>query len=189
LGREPVEYRSYLACLARLQVDPGLRVKLDLSGVVQQTLFEAGRDQPGEYAGWSAKQQKAWLRRLLGHNLQDALRHAGAAKRGWDREQSLDAALDASSAGLEHLLAGDQSSPSQKAVRAEDLARLADALARLPEPQQQAIESVHLKGRSLAETATDMDRTKGAVAALLYRGLQQLRTWLKEEQTWDKVTH
>ena len=35
------KFRAYLALLARLQVDARLQGKIDLSGVVQQTLFEA----------------------------------------------------------------------------------------------------------------------------------------------------
>jgi RNA polymerase sigma-70 factor (subfamily 1) len=188
MANKPHDYRGYLACLARLQVDPGVGVKVDLSGIVQQTLYEAARDHDASFATWTEAQQKAWLRRLLANNLRDSLRRISAGKRAWGKEQSLDAALDASSATLGTLLAGPESTPSQKAMKAEDFERLAQALERLPEPQRQAIEAVHLQGRPLAEVAAEMNRSKGAIAALLYRGLRQLREWLKEEQSCNLST-
>ena len=51
-------YREYVALLARLQVGPRLDGKIDLSGVVQQTLLEAfqNRDQ---MQGWEEARQTA----------------------------------------------------------------------------------------------------------------------------------
>jgi len=177
MARTPHDYRDYLARLARLQVEVALRVKVDLSGVVQQTIYEASRDHDSVFASWPEPQQQAWLRRLLAHNLKDALRRITAGKRGWDREQSIDHAGK--------FLVESESSASQKAVRAEDFERLARALERLPASQRDAIEAVHLEGRPLAEVAAETNRSKGAVAALLYRGLKQLREWLREESTCD----
>lgn len=185
MARKPHDYRGYLTCLARLQVEPGLGVKVDLSGIVQQTLYEATRDHDADFATWNEPRQKAWLRRLLANNLKDSLRRISTGKRAWGREQSLDAALDksleASHTALEKFLEGPESTPSQKAMRVEDFERLARAMEQLPDLQRQAIEAVHLQGRSLADLSTEMNRSKGAIAALLYRGLKQLREWLKEE--------
>ena len=72
-------------------------------------------------------------------------------------------------------LASDQSTPSQQAMRHEQLLALAAALARLPDEQRQAIELHHLRGLPLAEVAVQMQRTKGAVAALIFRGVKRLR--------------
>jgi RNA polymerase sigma-70 factor, ECF subfamily len=74
------------------------------------------------------------------------------------------------------------SSPSQKAMRQEQVLRLADALTQLPPEQRQAVELHHLQGCPLAEVARHMDRSKGAVAALLFRGLKKLRAILTEAE-------
>jgi RNA polymerase sigma-70 factor (ECF subfamily) len=172
-------YRAYLGLLARLEVSPPLRDKVDLSGVVQQTLLEA-------HQGLTADPQRArtdgeaaaWLRSILSHNLADALRKLGARKRDVRRERSLDAALDQSASRLERWLAVEQSSPSQRAVRQEELLRMAESLAELPEAQRRAIELHHLQGMALAEIAAELGTTKAAVAGLLHRGLKTLRAQL-----------
>ena len=58
--------------------------------------------------------------------------------------------------------------------------RLGEALARLPEDQRLAVELHHLEGRTLAETAEIMGRTRSAVASLVFRGLRNLRRMLDE---------
>ncbi|MCI0358860.1 MAG: RNA polymerase subunit sigma-70, partial [Planctomycetaceae bacterium] len=54
-------YRGYLHLLASLDLDPGLQGKLDISGVVQQTLLEAhqGREQ---FRGEGDDALANWLR-------------------------------------------------------------------------------------------------------------------------------
>ena len=74
----------------------------------------------------------------------------------------------------------DQSSPSQRAMRQEDLCRLAQALAELPDEQRRAVELHHLQGCSLAEVAEQMGRPKGMIAVLVFRALQKLRGLLNE---------
>jgi RNA polymerase sigma-70 factor (ECF subfamily) len=177
-------YRSYLQTLARLQIADRFRGKLDLSGVVQQTLLEAHQARD-KLRGLNEAQRTAWLRRALANNLADEARRLGARARTAGREQSLQQALDESSARLEALLTADQSSPSEQAVRQEDLLRLAEALNRLPDDQRAAVELHHLEGRTLAETAEVLDRSRSAVASLVFRGLRQLRRLLDEEGRKD----
>jgi RNA polymerase sigma-70 factor (ECF subfamily) len=167
-------YRSYLDLLARTQAGSRRPAALDLSGVVQQTLLEAHRNWP-QLRGRDEPLVAAWLRRVLTNNLADALRKLFAGKRDAGRERSLEAALDESSARLEAFLAADQSSPSQRAERHEELLRLADALAALPADQRHAVERHHLQGVPLAEVAAELGRSKPAVAGLLHRGLGRLR--------------
>lgn len=174
-------FRAYLALLARLQVDPALRDKVDLSGVVQQTLLEAIEEQrkPSPRLRTEA-QTAAWLRSILSHTLADRLRRLTAQKRDGRKERSLDAALDQSASRLDAWLAVQESSPSQKAIRQEDTLRMIEALAALPENQRRAIELHHLEGLPLAEIAQRLGTTKAAVAGLLHRGLKALRARLEE---------
>jgi RNA polymerase sigma-70 factor (ECF subfamily) len=167
------EFRSYLLLLARMQLDPGPRNRIDPSDIVQQTLLEAHAkaDQfHGDDSGLAA-----WLRQALVNNLRDAWRALRKDKRDLRREQPLEDAVENSSARLSGLLAAPGSSPSQRAVRNEDLLRLADALTQLPEGQREAIVRHHLQSCSLSETARSLDRTDAAVAGLLHRGLKRLR--------------
>ncbi|MFI5456601.1 MAG: RNA polymerase sigma factor [Isosphaerales bacterium] len=173
-------FRAYLGLLARLEVAPRLRDKVDLSGVVQQTLLEAHKgliDHPRRTR--SHAEAAGWLRSILSHNLADVLRKLTARKRDVRLEWSLDSALDQSASRVEQWLAAEQSSPSQHAIRQEELLRMAESLAALPESQRRAIELHHLEGRPLAEIATEIGSTKAAVAGLLHRGLKTLRLRLE----------
>jgi RNA polymerase sigma-70 factor, ECF subfamily len=169
-------FRSYLTLLARLEVAPRLRDRVDLSGVVQQTLLEAHQGLVDHPRGMRGEAETiAWLRSILGHNLTDALRKLTAQRRDVRQECSLDKALDQSACRIERWLAAQQSSPSQHAMHEEELLRMAEALATLPHCQRRAIEMHHLEGWSLARIADELGSTKPAVAGLLHRGLKTLR--------------
>ena len=176
LGR----FREYLLLLARLQLGDQLRAKLDASDVVQQTLLEAHRKRT-QFRGQSAAEMAAWLRQMLACNLADAIRALGRAKRDVAREQSLEAGLQASSARLANWLGAEQSTPSQQAQRHEEVLRLAEALAKLPEAQREALVLRHCQGLPLAAISRLLGRSSAAVAGLLKRGLQELRAQLGEQ--------
>jgi RNA polymerase sigma-70 factor (ECF subfamily) len=176
-GSDVERFRESLDLLARLQLAPGLRGKVDLSGVVQQTLLEAHQAR-GQWKVHNEQQQIAWLRRLLANNLRDEIRKLQTQARDVRRERS----LEASAGRLEAWLAADQSSPSQKAMRQEQLLSLAEALTQLLPDQRLAVELHHLQGYPLAEVARSMERSEGAVAALLFRGLKKLRELLEDSE-------
>lgn len=167
------QYRSYLLLLARMQLDPRVQCKVDASDIVQLTLMEAHtkrRQFVGDEMGFTA-----WLRKALANNIRDAMRRVRRQRRDVNRERSLEAALEQSSARLAGCLAAAQSSPSGRAVRNEELLRLADALLKLPETQREAVVLHHLQGWTLSEVAVHLDRSDAAVAGLLHRGLRRLR--------------
>jgi RNA polymerase sigma-70 factor (ECF subfamily) len=180
-GQDLERFRDYLGLLARLQLDPRLQGKVDLSGVVQQTLLEAHQAWE-RLKAMDEAQRAAWLRRALANNLTDEVRKLGTAARDVARERPLEKALEESSARLEAWLASGQPSPAQQAIRNEQLLRLAGALAALPEDKRRAVELHHLRGLPLAEVAEQLGRSKGAAAKLLSRGLDKLHRLLGEEE-------
>ena len=86
---------------------------------------------------------------------------------------------------LEGLLAADLTSPSERAVRGEELLRLARAMSRLPEDQRRVVELHHLQGLAVADVAWEMGRTRPAVVGLLFRGLKKLRELLRGPEESD----
>jgi RNA polymerase sigma-70 factor, ECF subfamily len=170
--------RDYLLLLARLQLDPGLRGVLDPSDVVQQALLKAHakRDQ---FRGGSEGELLAWLRTILAHHLADLTRKHAPRLRG--QERALETALEESSMRLERWLASDSTSVGGRAIRHEQLLRLAEALAGLPEDQRTALELKHLRDVPVSEIGRMMGKSPAAVASLLYRGLKTLRDLLAGE--------
>ena len=167
-------YRHYLLLLARLQLDAPLAGKVDLSGVVQQTLFEA-HQAAREIQTLPSGRRTIWLRQVLAHNLADEIRKLRTDMRDVRREKSLEAAIESSSQHLEQWLQSADPTPSDRLSRQEQALQLADALGRLPEAQREALVQQYWQGRSVGEIAEQMGRTRTAVAGLLKRGLQQLR--------------
>lgn len=166
-------FRAYLRLLARLQLSPHLRGRLDPSDLAQQTLVQAYQAL-GQFRGETDAELAAWLRRILARNLAHALRDHGRARRDVGREQSLEQALAASSA----MLAAEGPSPSEQAVFNEQALRLADALTRLPEAQREALVMEHWQGCSLEQIGARLGRSRAAVAGLIKRGVSRLRELL-----------
>jgi RNA polymerase sigma-70 factor, ECF subfamily len=143
-------FRDYLKLLARVQLGQRSAGRVDPSDVVQQTLLEA-YEKRSQFRGNTSAEQAAWLRQILARNVADVHRAQGRLKRDVNRERSLELELDQSSARLGGWLALDQPSPSEHAQRHEQAILLANALARLPEHQREALVLHYWQGFSLAE--------------------------------------
>ncbi len=178
-GAEIEQFRPLLCVLARQNLNPRLWKDVDPSGVVQITLLEATLER-GRFNGNGPLALEGWLRRMLLNNLYDEIRKIHREKRDVNREVALACAANKSTLRLQLQLSNHDSTPSVKAMRREELLRLASALQRLEPAQREAVELHHLQGRSLAEVAALMGRSESAVAALLHRGMVKLKSLLKE---------
>ena len=71
--------------------------------------------------------------------------------------------------------------PADRALRAEEVARLEAAIDRLPDEQREAITLVHLAGLPHADVAERLDKTDGALRQLLYRAKARLAVLLDDD--------
>jgi RNA polymerase sigma-70 factor (ECF subfamily) len=171
------ECRSYVALVARAQVESWLRTRVDSSDLVQQTLLDVHRGFDG-FRGQTEAEWLAWLRQVLRHNAQDFVRHyRGTAKRQQRKEVRLRTAGDDSrSGGVE--LRDDGESPSAVVMRREREVEVADAVERLPPDYQEVILLRNLQRLPFDEVARRMGRSRPAVQMLWMRALQKLRETL-----------
>lgn len=118
------QYIDYLHLMARLQLESRFRSRLDPSDVVQQTLLIA-HEKRDQFRGRTHHELMRWLRTILASTLAHTVRRFHQFPQ--EHARSLEQSMEESSARLEAWLAGDQPSPSDRAVKGEQLVRLAGA--------------------------------------------------------------
>lgn len=173
-------WRDYLRLMARLQLSPALKGKLDASDVAQQAILMA-HSRRAQYRGVTEAEWLGWLRTILASILAASIREFSTAARDVTRERSLEEEINRSSARLERILVSDRSSPSSVAIRAEEVLRVTHAIMQLPDDQRTAIELHHLKGLPIADVALQMGKTRAAAMGLIFRAMERLRVLLKPE--------
>jgi len=173
------KYEPYLRMLARTQMRQAYQARIGASDMVQQAMLQAVQGLEG-FRGKTEAEFRGWLRQILARHLCHLDRDLHRDKRDIRREQSIEQKLAQSSMRLEGLLAGDGPSPSQNVAIGERVLRVADAVERLPESQREAVRLHYLEGMKLSEVAKELDKTTGAIAGLLHRGMKTLRQQLEE---------
>jgi RNA polymerase sigma-70 factor (ECF subfamily) len=179
-GRLLEAYRGYLRLLARLQLGRRLQGKVDPSDLVQEAFLEAHRDFD-DFRGSTPVELRAWLRRVLAHNLANQVRRYQRTRRRDVRlERELAEELDQSSQALERGLAAADGSPSRLAADREQAVRLADALEHLPDAYREVLLLRHFEGLSFPEVARRLNRTVDGVKNVWARALARLRPLMEE---------
>jgi RNA polymerase sigma-70 factor (ECF subfamily) len=174
-------YREFLHRRARRQLGWRLRRKLDAADLVQETLLQAHQKR-AQFRGQTEAELVSWLRTILENTLGMTMRQFRARARDVARERSLHYGFGEAGPCRKARPTATPHTPDENLLRQEQFRRLADALAELPPHQRQAIELHHLEGRSLAEVAEQMHKSRDAVIGLLFRGLKSLRRLLAEEE-------
>lgn len=163
--------RSYLALVARAQVESWLQAKVDASDLVQQTLLDAHRGLR-DFRGRTDAEWFAWLRQILKRNATDFVRQYGVAeKRQAGREVSLQRD-DSRHAGLEPTDSAE--SPSDFLMRHEQEVIVAETLTQLPPDYQEVIILRNLQRLPFDEVAQRMGRSRPAVQMLWMRAIRKL---------------
>jgi RNA polymerase sigma-70 factor (ECF subfamily) len=180
-GRLLELYRNYLRLMARTLISQPLRVRLDASDLVQDTLLKAHREFVG-FLGSTEPELIAWLRQILVRSLSDQVKRHRAGKRDVRREEALEVMLDRSSEAVQQALAAPVSSPSSIASRREQAVLLADALEKLPPDYREVFIARNLEHIPFDQIAARMGRTSGAVRKLWTRTMLSLKKILEETQ-------
>jgi RNA polymerase sigma-70 factor (ECF subfamily) len=179
LGRLLELYRNYLRLVARSLIGQRLRVRLDSSDVVQDTFVKAAREFR-QFLGSTEPELTAWLRQILVRTLANQAKHHQRKSRNYQRQESLEAMLDRSSAAVHAALAAPTETPSSHAVRREKAVLLADALEKLSDTYREVFILRNLEHIPFDQIAARMGRSSGAVRMLWTRAIDKLSELLEE---------
>ena len=145
---------------------------LSMDDVMQQAYAEAYVSLP-RFEPRGQGSFAAWLTTLARCTLLDAIRMLEADKRGGDRRR-IQANPDDSCASLFDMLTQTMGTPSRYAARHEAAAAIRHAVDQLPDPQKQVVEMYDLQGKPVAEVASALGRSEGAIYLLRVRAHRRL---------------
>jgi RNA polymerase sigma-70 factor (ECF subfamily) len=172
------QMRDELCNWGARQISAALADRIDLSGVIQQTLLDAYHSDR-EFLSRHDEDLWTWLQTIFDHNLIDEIRRCQAQKRDVRRERRLVEFSDEPGLALLDQLADQVPSPSKRMHQRERKQLLLAALDELTEDQRQAIELHFLQHVPVDAVAVVLDRSVVAVASLIARGMKRLRQKLE----------
>ena len=158
---------------ATLHINPKWRSVLEVDDIMQVTYFDAVHclDQFTSDAGAFP----IWLRRVAENNLRSAIESLEREKRPRPDDR-LQPPRDANPVEwLGELVTGTGTTPSRVAAR-DELRRILEAeMDKLPADYGRALRLIYFAGKSVADAAEALGRTRGAVYLLRNRALDRLR--------------
>jgi RNA polymerase sigma-70 factor (ECF subfamily) len=179
LGQLLELYRNYLRLVARTLIGQRLRVRLDASDLVQETFLKAAREFC-HFLGSTEPELTVWLRQILVRTLANQAKHHRRQGRDYQRQESLEAMLNRSSAAVQQALAASVETPSTHAVRREQAVLLADAIEKLPLDYREVFVLRNLEHIPFDQIAARMGRSSGAARVLWKRAMDRLSQLLRD---------
>jgi|SRR6516162_7419077 RNA polymerase sigma-70 factor (ECF subfamily) len=181
-GELLMRHQERLRCMVAVRLDRRLQGRIDPSDVLQEAYLQASL-QLAEYLKKPTLPFFLWLRLVTGQRLATLHRyHLGTQGRDAGREVSLyrGALPQASSEALAAQLLGQQTRPSEAAVRAELSLRLQQALNRLDPLDREVLVLRHFEQLDNAETAQVLELRESATSKRYVRALQRLKAVLQD---------
>jgi RNA polymerase sigma-70 factor, ECF subfamily len=173
-------HRDRLRTMVELRMDARLHGRIDASDVLQDGFLDLAK-QLESYLREPRLPVFLWLRMVVRDRLaMYHRRHLGTGMRDAGREVSLyrDPLPQASSAALASMLLGRLTSPSNAAIRAEQLIQVQDAVNSLDPIDREVVALRHFENLTRAETAVVLGITEEAGAKRYIRALKKLKTIL-----------
>ncbi len=175
-------HRDRLRRMLRVRLDPRVRVRIDVSDVIQEVYLEASRRLP-KYNDSPTVPFFVWLRSIVGQKLVDLHRfHLGAKARDARREVRFRRwpMPAATSAVLAAELLGVLSTPSEKAMQGELENRLREALESMDAKLREVLVLRHFEGLSNGEVAHELEVPVSTASQRYIQALKKLRSVLAD---------
>jgi RNA polymerase sigma-70 factor (ECF subfamily) len=170
------KYRPRLAVLIRYKLSESLRHRVEIDDILQDVFLEASKD-IASFTYRSPGSFMSWLSRIADHVIADLARAQARQKR--DAGELFRFRSESNPAGPEPI---DSTTPSRILDQNERSAKLFARLESLPPDYRDAILMAKVECLSSSEMAERLGRSREAVAVLLCRALQRLRTLQASEQ-------
>jgi len=175
LSRAFEKHQRRLAVLIYYRLPATARAFDEVEDLVQETFLRACRD-IDSFTWQSPGSFFRWLASIAGHVVIDRARYRGRERRAG---QEVPFRSESNPAGAEP---ADTATPSRLLARKEAVERLLARLDQLPEDYREALVLAKIEGCSTVVIAERMGKTREAVALLVYRALQRLRTLSQESR-------
>jgi len=176
--------RDRLRRMVGLRLDARLRGRVDPSDVIQEAYLEA-TTRHDAYRKNPNMSPFIWLRFLTGQKLCEFhRRHLTVQARDASRDAPMgrNGLPEASSVVLAAELAGQLTSPSQAAIRAELRARVQQAIERLDPTDREILAMRHFEQLTPAETADVLGLKKSTASMRYLRALERIKPLLGSVQ-------